>query len=164
MVPKPSVVCSLPTSHLISPTLSAPKQRVEGPRAHPHPGQGPPEPRLSAAAPPVALVSSRLPAEAVVFSTRAWWAAGRITLCPGGLFIWVSLHVALTFEVKAVPAFSLELQPVFSERLIFGTTVFLIKMIKIYYILYLKVNTKTNTRWIRLNKHLKNARMSWDVV
>lgn len=124
MVPKPSVVCSLPTSHLISPTLSAPKQRVEGPRAHPRPGQGPPEPRLSAAAPPVALVSSRLPAEAVVFSTCAWWAAGRITLCPGGLFIWVSLHVALTFEVKAVPAFSLELQPVFSERLIFGTTLF----------------------------------------
>lgn len=72
--------------------------------------------------------------------------------------------MALTFEVKAVPALSLELQPVFSERLIFGTTVFLIKMIKIYYILYLKVNTKTNTRWIRLNKHLKNARMSWDVV
>lgn len=107
MVPKPSVVCSLPTSHLISPTLSAPKQRVEGPRAHPRPGQGPPEPRLSAAAPPVALVSSQLPAEAVVFSTRAWWAAGRITLCPGGLFIWVSLHVALTFEVKAVPTFVL---------------------------------------------------------
>lgn len=42
MVPKPSVVCPLPTSHLISPTLSAPKQRVEGHMNTPAPRAGSP--------------------------------------------------------------------------------------------------------------------------